>query len=155
MTNLLDRRTLLAGLAAGFAAAARADGQTPPHARNLKELVADAERSFAASMAMRDLTAFAALVSQEAVFFGGADGNTALRGRAGIVDGWKRYFDGPAPFSWTPDSTEVLDSGTLGATSGPVRNAHGIQTGRFNSIWRLESDGAWRVIFDRGCQVCR
>jgi ketosteroid isomerase-like protein len=48
----------------------------------------------------------------------------------------------------------VVDSGTLAATSGPVRNPKGEVTGRFNSVWRLESDGRWRVVFDRGSPVC-
>jgi ketosteroid isomerase-like protein len=150
----MDRRTLLAGLSAGiFGGMTPVLAQTPSSERSLKETVADAERAFADSMAKRDLDAFAAHVSQEAVFFGGPDGNTPLRGRAAIVDGWKRFFTSPtAPFSWGPDSTEVLDSGTLAATSGPVKNENGTVTGRFNSVWRLESDGKWRVVFDRGCR---
>jgi uncharacterized protein YdeI (YjbR/CyaY-like superfamily) len=40
-------------------------------------------------------------VSAEAVFFGSADGSLVLRGKNAIVEGWRRYFDGPnAPFSW-------------------------------------------------------
>ena len=52
---------------------------------------------------------------------------------------------------WT---IEPKDSGTLATTSGPVRNPKGEVTGRFNSVWRLESDGRWRVVFDRGSPVC-
>jgi ketosteroid isomerase-like protein len=152
----MKRRTLLAGLCAGvIAGLTRIRVQAQP-ARAAKDTVADAERAFADSMARRDLTAFAAHVSQEAVFFGGPDGNTPLRGRAAIVEGWKGFFAGPtAPFSWAPDSAEVLESGTLAATSGPVHDAKGNRTGRFSSVWRLEADGTWRVIFDRGCQACR
>lgn len=156
----MDRRTLLGRMAAGVLGAVAA-GWKPirVHAqttRSLKDTVADAERAFADSMARRDLAAFGARVSQEAVFFGGPDGNTPTRGRVAIVETWKRYFDGPtAPFSWGPDTSEVIDSGTLAMTSGPVRNAKGDVTGRFNSVWRLESDGQWRVLFDKGCQVCR
>ena len=69
-----------------------------------------------------------------------------------IVDGWRRYFDGPeAPFSWGPENAEVLESGTLAMTTGPVRDGSGKITGRFSSVWRLEPDGRWRVIFDREC----
>jgi|KBSMisStaDraftv2_1062788.scaffolds.fasta_scaffold223557_2 ketosteroid isomerase-like protein len=149
----MDRRTLLARLIAGVTYTRVAGAQS---ARPLKDTVADAERAFADSMAKRDLAAFTARVSQEAVFFGGPDGNTPTRGRAAIVSEWKRFFDGPtAPFSWSPDTSEVIDSGTLGITSGPVRNARGDVTGRFNSVWRLEADGQWRVVFDKGCQACR
>jgi len=149
----MDRRTLLARLIAGVTctSVARAQGMRP-----LKDTVADAERAFADSMAKRDLAAFTARLSQEAIFFGGPDGNTPTRGRAAIVNEWKGFFDGPAaPFSWAPDTSEVIDSGTLGITSGPVRNARGDVTGRFNSVWRLEADGQWRVVFDKGCRACR
>jgi ketosteroid isomerase-like protein len=156
----MNRRILLSRIAAGLAVGGigvwKEQPAYPQAGRSLKDTVADAERAFADSMAKRDLAAFSAKISTEAVFFGGPDGNTAARGRAAIVDGWKRYFDGPtAPFSWGPDTTEVVESGTLAMTSGLVRNSKGDVTSRFNSVWRLESDGQWRVVFDKGCQGCR
>ncbi|MFO1456229.1 MAG: molybdopterin cofactor-binding domain-containing protein [Steroidobacteraceae bacterium] len=45
-------------------------------------------------------------------------------------------------------------SGTLAATSGPVRNPAGQVIGRFHSIWRREADGHWRIVFDRGESPC-
>ena len=54
-----------------------------------------------------------------------------------------------------PDIVEVLDSGTMALTSGPVHDPKGELIGRFNSIWRLEPDGRWRVVFDRGAPVCK
>jgi len=155
----MNRRTLLSRIAAGLAVAGisvwKEQSAYPQAGRSLKDTVADAERAFADSMAKRDLAAFSAKISTEAVFFGGPDGNTPARGRAAIVDGWKRYFDGPTPpFSWGPDTTEVVESGTLAMTSGQVRNSKGDVTGRFNSVWRLENDGQWRVVFDKGCQAC-
>jgi ketosteroid isomerase-like protein len=111
-----------------------------------------AESTFAASMANRDTAAFARLVADEAVFFGQ---KSVMRGKAAVVAGWRPLFDGPtAPFSWKPEVIEVLDSGTLALSSGPVYSREGKQTGTFSSIWRREPDGAWRVIFDKGCQVC-
>ncbi len=110
-----------------------------------------AETAFAQSMADRDLEAFAALVDDEAVFFGGK----ALRGKAAVVDDWKKFFQGPkAPFSWEPKEVEVLDSGRLGISSGPVYSPDGKQVGVFNSIWRRDADGKWKVIFDKGCPPC-
>lgn len=111
-----------------------------------------AETAFAKTMADRDLKAFEGYVSKEGVFFG-AKG--PLRGRAAIVERWKQFFDGPdAPFSWGPETVEVLASGKLALTSGPVHDPKGALIGTFNSIWRLESDGKWRVVFDKGCPVC-
>jgi ketosteroid isomerase-like protein len=48
----------------------------------------------------------------------------------------------------------VLDSGTLGLSSGPVFGPDGKQTGTFNSIWRKKADGKWEIIFDKGCPYC-
>jgi ketosteroid isomerase-like protein len=110
--------------------------------------VTQAELAFARTMADRDARAFAGFVSEEAVFFG----DRTLRGRAQVVAGWSRYFDGPeAPFSWRPETVEVLASGTLALSTGPVFDAAGKRIGTFNSIWSLESDGHWRVVFDKGC----
>jgi ketosteroid isomerase-like protein len=145
----MNRRTMILG---GLAATA-ARSQSKDSGSTVKERVAEAERAFAATMARRDHAAFASHVSEEAIFFGGADGQQPVRGRKAVSDAWKRFFEGPtAPFSWGPDVSEVLDSGTLGLTSGPVRDAKGTVTGRFTSIWRLEADGRWRVIFDKGCR---
>jgi hypothetical protein len=64
---------------------------------------------------------------------------------------WRRFFDAPqAPFSWAPDRVEVLDDGTLAHSSGPVRDPAGEPVSRFNSVWRQEAPGVWRVVFDRG-----
>ncbi len=110
--------------------------------------VAQAERAFARSMAERSHAAFAALLSEQAVFF---NGKAVLRGKAAVAAGWKPLFDAPqAPFSWEPDQIEVLDDGSLAHSSGPVRNPAGKLVGRFNSIWRQESPGTWRIVFDRG-----
>jgi ketosteroid isomerase-like protein len=118
---------------------------------SLAQQVRESERAFAATMAARDLRAFGTFVSDEAVFFG----RTVLRGRDVVVAGWGRFFEGPtAPFSWEPETVEVLDSGSLALSSGPVRDPAGRQIGTFNSIWRRDGDGRWRVVFDKGCEVC-
>ena len=107
-----------------------------------------AESSFAASMARRDFVAFTSFISPEAVFF--AD-TAVLRGRDRVVEGWRRFFVGPAPFSWKPDVIEVLPSGKLAISNGPVFDPSGKKVGNFSSIWRRESDGRWLIIFDKGC----
>lgn len=118
----------------------------------LARQVRDAENGFAKSMADRDVTAFASFLASDAVFFG----EGALRGKEAVVAGWKGLFAGPtAPFSWSSESVEVLDSGTLAHSSGPVIDAKGNRIGTFNSIWRREADGVWKVVFDKGCDACR
>jgi ketosteroid isomerase-like protein len=111
-----------------------------------------AETGFARSMAERDTASFAGFIAEETVFFGSKD---VLRGRAQVVLRWKAFFEGEqAPFSWRPEEVEVLDSGTLALTSGPVHDPEGQRIGTFNSVWRLEADGRWRVVFDKGCPPC-
>ena len=106
------------------------------------------EVAFAKTMADRDHGAFATFVSEEALFLGA----TVLRGREAVAEGWKPFFDSAtAPFSWEPERVEVIDSGTLAVSSGPVRNPEGERVGTFNSTWRLEEDGEWRVVLDIGC----
>lgn len=126
----------------------------PALAETTEELarqVRAAETAFAKTMADRDHLAFATHVADEAVFFG----RQVQRGKAAVVAAWKPFFDGPtAPFSWAPESVEVLDSGTLALSSGPVRDPSGKQTGVFNSVWRREKDGKWKIVFDKGCPPC-
>lgn len=108
-----------------------------------------AESSFAHSMGARDFEAFATHVSDEAVFFGS---NTMQRGKAAVLAAWRPFFDGAdAPFSWAPENVEVLASGTLAHSSGPVLDPSGNRVGTFNSIWRREPSGRWLVVFDKGC----
>lgn len=123
----------------------------PPRGELTRE-VEQTERAFAKTMADRDAARFATFVSDEAIFFSGEE---ALRGKAAVTQHWARFFAAPeAPFSWEPDRVEVLDSGTLALSTGPVRNAHGKLVARFSSIWRRESPGVWRIVFDRGSPVC-
>lgn len=107
------------------------------------------ETAFAATMADRDLDAFASFLDEETVFF---TGPTELRGAEAVTEAWAPFFaTETAPFSWRPVVVSVLDSGTLGLTSGPVFDPEGNRIGTFNSIWRRNPEGVWRIVFDRGC----
>jgi ketosteroid isomerase-like protein len=120
----------------------------PPTTETARAEVFAAERAFARSMAERDLAAFARHVADDTLFFGGRQ---VLRGKGAVVDGWRAFFEGPAaPFSWEPDQVEVLASGQLALSTGPVRNLEGEVIARFNSIWQRQADGRWLVIFDKG-----
>jgi ketosteroid isomerase-like protein len=121
---------------------------TSTASNTLRDQVFAAERAFARTMERRDLAAFGTFVSEEVIFF---TGPTPLRGRSAVVDAWSRYFAAKeAPFSWEPDTVEVLDSGVLALSSGPVKDSAGKVIGRFSSIWRQEAPGVWHVVFDRG-----
>ena len=123
-----------------------------PSNADLKKQVFAAERAFAATMKARDHAAFTRFLAEEAIFF---SGTTVLRGRETIDGAWRPYYVGEqAPFSWEPDEVEVVDSGTLAYSGGPVYDAGGKRIGHFNSIWRLEAPGKWKVVFDRGDAPC-
>ena len=111
------------------------------------------EQAFATTMADRDFAAFSAFIAEDTVFFG--RGDAPLRGKAAVEAAWKGYFEGAAaPFSWAPEAVEVLDSGDLALSSGPVRDPAGARVGTFNSVWRRGGDGRWRIVFDKGCPPC-
>jgi len=114
--------------------------------------VADTERAFARTMADRDYMAFKSFLSDDAVFF---SGSTPLRGKQRVADAWRRFFEKTeAPFSWQPEQVEVLESGELALSTGPVHDAHGKLFATFTSIWRREAPGQWRIVFDKGADVC-
>ena len=134
-------------LAALLAAPAAADTNA-----RLQEQVRQTETAFAKTMADRDHAAFVSFLADEAVFFGST---RVLRGKAAVAAGWKPLYEArEAPFSWRPEKVEVLDSGTLALSSGPVFDPSGKQTGTFTSVWRREADGKWRIVFDKGCAYC-
>jgi len=118
----------------------------------LQQQVADTERAFAKTMAQRDYEGFVSFLALDAIFF---SGETALRGKQQVADKWKSYYEKPdAPFSWKPAQVEVLDSGTLALSTGPVYDLEGKKVATFTSIWRLEPSGKWRIVFDKGNGVC-
>lgn len=134
-------------LLAGSAAATSLDDRS-----ELARQVEAAERAFARSMAERDFEAFRAFLSEEAVFM---EGTTAWRGKQAVAEHWAVFFTDPeAPFSWAPETVEVLDSGKLAFSTGPVYGSEGNRFGTYNSIWRLEEPGVWRIVFDRGGKFC-
>lgn len=145
---------LTAAVCLALAAAGSAVARQGPAAETRDESAARVrarEQAFAKTMADRDHAAFAGFVSEEAVFVG----RTVKRGRREVAEGWKPYFEGArAPFSWQPETVEVLDSGTLALSRGPVFDEQGKRTGTFTSTWRREADGEWRVVLDSGCPPC-
>src|SRR5207244_11172654 len=108
-------------------ASAQASGR-----QGLARQVFEAESGFARTLAARDSQAFATYVAVDAVFFSRRD---TLRGRAAVVAGWHPFFAGAAaPFSWSPQIVDGVESGTPALSSGPVRAPSGRRIWTFNSI---------------------
>ena len=119
---------------------------------DLQQQVADTERAFAHTMSARDHAAFMTFLSEEAVFL---SGSATLRGKQQVAAGWKPLYEQPeAPFSWQPERVEVLDTGTVALSTGPVYDPKGKLIATFTSIWRLEAPGIWHIVFDTGSPVC-
>jgi ketosteroid isomerase-like protein len=133
------------------AAAGAGAGAASTEVATATRQVAAAERALAKAMADRNLDAFLALLSPDAIFF---NGSSVEHGPAEIAEVWAPYFAGPrAPFSWAPDHVEVLADGKLALSTGPMMQ-QGQVVGRFNSVWRLEAPNTWHIVFDKGEAVC-
>lgn len=144
--------SLRAGLAAALCMLSCAVAASEP--RSPREDVADTERAFARTMADRDFAAFGSFLADDAIFFG--NGCEPLRGKAAVLAGWKAYFDEvAAPFSWQPTQVEVLASGTLAMSRGPVHDPDGKRIGGFSSVWRREAAGVWKIVFDQSLALAR
>jgi ketosteroid isomerase-like protein len=157
----VSRRAALLGAIAGGAGALSTSGSAvaaspaaaPIDVDALRQQVTQTELAFARTMATRDFDAFLGFVADEAVFLNGGD---PLRGKAAVGAHWHKFFSAAtAPFSWQPDLVEVLASGTLAQSIGPVSNPAGVVVARFYSTWRLEAPGTWRIVFDNGYELCR
>lgn len=152
--QVLDSRLRVSLLlyAAALVGCATSSVTTPPTRAEHTAAVTAAETAFARSMADRDFAAFMRFVADDAVFL---NGGKPLRGKAAVGEHWQRFFQAPsAPFSWRPEFVEVLESGTLAQTTGPVMSPDGKIIARFYSTWRRSTDGRWQVVFDDGYDVC-
>ena len=117
------------------------------------------EIAFSKAAENRDDKAFRSFIDRDARFVG----NRVRRGHSEIVDGWAPFLaDGGPSIKWRPLHVEVLDDGKLAFTRGLYRvfnvDADGnesVSWGWFNSTWRLNDDGVWRVVFDTGDPAVR
>jgi ketosteroid isomerase-like protein len=149
-------RTLLAvALLAMASGCATEPVETTPvqTAEELAAQVKAADEAFNQSVQDGDMEAFAALVAEDAHFYG----NQMLIGREMVVQTWSIFFDPEAgvSLSWAPYYAEA--SGDLGFTRGTYSmtapGPDGMPTdmgGEYVSIWRRGDDGLWRAAVDIG-----
>jgi len=151
-TALIGAALLVLLAPVAIPAADQAEAEQQATTAVLEDQLRETETAFAQTMADRDPTAFVSFLAEEAVFFGR---QSELRGREAVAAAWLPLFEGPQPpFSWRPEVVAVLSSGDLGLTSGPVLDAEGKRIATFNSVWRRQEDGSWKIVFDRGCPPC-
>ena len=112
------------------------------------------EISFSQSAENRDMQAFRSFIDADARFVG----NEVSRGVDAVAEAWTVFFSDSGPkIKWRPRLIEVLANNTLALSRGPYRvvsqDADGNMVeswGTFNSVWRVNDDGQWRVVFDAG-----
>jgi ketosteroid isomerase-like protein len=112
------------------------------------------EIGFSQSVENQDINAFRSFIDDDARFVGSG----VLRGADQIAEAWSVFFKPELPaIKWRPQIIEVLENGRLALSRGPYisvsMNADGDKVenwGTFNSVWRLNDDGEWRVVFDAG-----
>jgi len=115
------------------------------------------EISFSKSVETQDAKLFRSFIDEDARFVGGA----VNRGPDDIAAAWSVFFsDAGLTLKWRPQIVEVLENGMLALSRGPyrmiTRDEAGNESehwGTFNSVWRLNADGQWRVVFDAGSDV--
>lgn len=116
--------------------------------------VACREIGFSKSVEQRNIEAFKSFLDADARFVSDAP----LRGIEAIAEAWSVFMpeDGPR-IKWRPQFVEVVAEGNLALTRGPyrytVKDENGAEQhfwGTFNSVWRKQADGGWKVLFDAG-----
>ena len=121
---------------------------------DLADQVRCREIGFSISAETRNAESFVSFIDSDARFVG----SSVTHGPAAIAEAWGAFFadNGPS-IKWRPQFVEVLEDESLALTRGPYRmittGENGEKAehwGTFNSVWRLNEDGQWRVVFDAG-----
>ena len=153
---MTTRRHALLAAAVLPAAAGSAHAANWPGPDEIAERVAEVkatEIAFAKTLADRDAAAFKRFLAPDTIWM---NDKVPLNGPEAVAMTWAKFFDGPtAPFAWAPDNVQVLPSGDLASSSGPVTNPDGQVVARFQSVWRRKPAGGWEIVFDQGSDVCR
>ena len=126
------------------------------HAAEVTDVVRCAEIAFSRSVETGDAEQFRELIDPDARFVGSS--GSVRHGPSEVFAAWSGFFEEDGPrIIWRPEIVEVLDDGGLALSRGPyiftTNNDDGSTStswGMFNSVWRLNNDGIWRVVFDAG-----
>ena len=149
MKSLIGCLWMLGVVFAGASMNTRAQRTDP----NLTAVAAimKADADFNQAVADRDLKRFLSFVSELATFNGGTPDE--IHGRDALAKDWAGYFEASGPrLTWKPTKAEVLGQGDLGYTVGSweLRTQAIITRGNYLRVWRKQTDGAWRVVYDTG-----
>ncbi|MEY2545843.1 MAG: hypothetical protein QOG48_960 [Verrucomicrobiota bacterium] len=121
----------------------------PASAEDAGQSLVDAEKSFAQTSLDRGIReSFVNFFADDAVIF--APGPTNGKKL------YEKFEDKGRKLFWQPVFAAIAKSGEFGITTGPweMRKAESgdkpIAFGQFASVWKKQSDGNWKVLFDTG-----
>jgi ketosteroid isomerase-like protein len=101
------------------------------------------------SQSTTNIEKFASYLSVEATFY--APGAPAHRGAESFRRAFSELSKVPGfSLTWIAERAEVSNSGDLGYSTGTYTATFGEATdkGKYVTIWRKQSDGAWKVVED-------
>ena len=150
---ITKRNPILVGVLALSACAAEAP---PPNPNVLLE----ADRAFDAAVAEGGSEAWGGWFAEDGALV--LEGRGEIRGRIQVRDA-VAFLDVPGvSLRWTPTRADIAASGDLGWTTGTyVSESPGPagetlrEEGVYVSIWRLQTDGSWKVVMDLGNPTTR
>lgn len=118
-------------------------------------VLVQADRDFAAAVAEGGSEAWASWFAEDGAMM--REGQGEIRGRSEIRAAVGSLDRAGVSLRWEPLRADIAESGDLGWTTGTyVSEAPGADggvvraEGRYVSIWRIQADGAWRVVMDLG-----
>jgi len=120
----------------------------------IKKEIFETEKAFEAMAAEKGISeAFAFYADENAVISRGGD--TVIKGKEAIKDFYAKRNLTNATVNWSPDFVEVSSDGELGYTYGKYKwqlisekGDTSITTGIFHTVWRKQSDGTWKYVWD-------
>lgn len=121
---------------------------------HLKAAIAKAEKDFETFVAEKGIAeGFYHFAAEDAVIK--RENDTLIKGRENI----RKYYSNPrfakASVTWAPDFIDVSEKGDMAYTYGKytwiTKDAAGnikTSTGVFHTVWRKQSDGTWKYVWD-------
>lgn len=115
-----------------------------------------ADRAFDEATAGKKFDGFSSFLAENAATLR-AD-QPVLRAKAAVQQAWKPLLENQSiSVRWQPLSAEISKSRDLGYTVGSYtvtrtdeKGSAIVGSGKYLAVWRLQSDGSWKVEFDTG-----
>jgi len=150
------RRFLTGGAAFGLLLLMNACNQAAPDTREADaKAIRELESAWTKDINSHDAAKWAAYYADDAVLM--IPGMKPMKGKAAILDGLKPFSADPnLSLNFTANTVEVAKSGDLAVTQGnytmtmtdPVSKNKMTDTGTYETTFKKQADGSWKVVFD-------